>query len=122
MRRCPPVPEHGPTEAPRTRAPVSGAAPGRPCSLARDTATARRHLGVPDPELGRAWSALLAKGRDAARACTSVLDSDTDDVRRNTKMPEDLDAAYEQATRTVPLPTERVTTALEQWPRWKKAG
>lgn len=52
----------------------------------------------------------------------SVLDSDTDDVRRNTKMPEDLVAAYEQATRTVPLLTERVTTALEQWPRWKKAG
>jgi hypothetical protein len=90
--------------------------------LARDTATARRHLGVPDPELGRAWSTLLAKSRDAARECTSVLDSRTDDVRRNTKMLEDLVAAYEQATRTVPSLTQRVTTALEQWPQWKKSG
>ncbi|ALO92037.1 hypothetical protein SHL15_0846 [Streptomyces hygroscopicus subsp. limoneus] len=90
--------------------------------LARDTATARRHLGVPDPELGRAWSTLLAKSRDAARECTSVLDSRTDDVRRNTKMLEDLVAAYEQATRTVPSLTQRVTTALEQWPQWKKGG
>ncbi|MEW2511897.1 M56 family metallopeptidase [Streptomyces sp. NPDC046870] len=90
--------------------------------LARDTATARRHLGVPDPVLGRAWSALLAKGRDAARECTSVLDSDTDDVRRNTKMLEDLVAAYEQATKTVPPLTERVSTALEQWPQWRKTG
>ncbi|MET9014073.1 M48 family metalloprotease [Streptomyces olivaceoviridis] len=90
--------------------------------LARDTATARRHLGVPDPELGRAWSTLLANSRDAARECTSVLDSRTDDVRRNTKMLEDLVAAYEQATRTVPSLTQRVTTALEQWPQWKKSG
>ncbi|MFE1198239.1 M48 family metallopeptidase [Streptomyces olivaceoviridis] len=90
--------------------------------LARDTATARRHLGVPDPELGRAWSTLLAKSRDAARECTSMLDSRTDDVRRNTKMLEDLVAAYEQATRTVPSLTQRVTTALEQWPQWKKSG
>ncbi|MFE9354458.1 M48 family metalloprotease [Streptomyces olivaceoviridis] len=90
--------------------------------LARDTATARRHLGVPDPELGRAWSTLLAKSRDAARECTSVLDSRTDDVRRNTKMLEDLVAAYEQATRTVPSLTQRVTTALDQWPQWKKSG
>ncbi|MGV9933011.1 M48 family metallopeptidase [Streptomyces olivaceoviridis] len=90
--------------------------------LARDTATARRHLGVPDPELGRAWSTLLAKSRDAARECTSVLDSRTYDVRRNTKMLEDLVAAYEQATRTVPSLTQRVTTALEQWPQWKKSG
>ncbi|MFF5550885.1 M48 family metallopeptidase [Streptomyces olivaceoviridis] len=90
--------------------------------LARDTATARRHLGVPDPELGRAWSTLLAKSRDAARECTSVLGSRTDDVRRNTKMLEDLVAAYEQATRTVPSLTQRVTTALEQWPQWKKSG
>lgn len=90
--------------------------------LARDTATARRHLGVPDPELGRAWSTLLAKSRDAARECTSVLGSKTDDVRRNTKMLEDLVAAYEQAAETIPSLTKRVTTALEQWPQWKKTG
>ncbi|WP_234339900.1 MULTISPECIES: M48 family metalloprotease [Streptomyces] len=87
--------------------------------LARDAATARRHLGVPDPELGRAWSTLLTKSRDAARECTSVLDARTDDVQRNTKMLEDLVAAYQQATRTVPPLTKRVTTALEQWPQWK---
>ncbi|MFG2352469.1 M48 family metallopeptidase [Streptomyces sp. NPDC048521] len=87
--------------------------------LARDTSTARRHLGVPDPELGRAWSALLAKSRDAARECTSVLDSKSDDVRRNTKMVEQLFDAYEQASDVLPTLTDRVDTALKQWPQWK---
>ncbi|GGP93517.1 M56 family metallopeptidase [Streptomyces roseolilacinus] len=87
--------------------------------LARDTATARRHLGVPDPELDRSWSALLAKSRDAARTCTSTLDSDRNDVARNTRMLERLFDAYEQAGGTLPRLTDRVDTALEQWPRWK---
>ncbi|GAB2744430.1 hypothetical protein [Streptomyces bullii] len=88
-------------------------------SLARDTVTARKRLGVPDPHLGRAWSTLLAKGRDAAGECTSVLDSETDDVQRNTKMLEQLFGAYEQAGETLPTLTDRVTTALEQWPQWE---
>ncbi|MEE1751195.1 M48 family metalloprotease [Streptomyces sp. SP18CS02] len=87
--------------------------------LARDTATARDHLGIPDPELGRKWSALLAKSRDAARECTSVLDSQTDDVQRNTKMLEQLFDAYAQAGDALPDLTDRVGTALNQWPQWK---
>lgn len=87
--------------------------------IARDTTTAQHHLGVPDPELGREWSALLAKSRDAARECTSVLGSETDDVRRNTKMLEQLFDAYEQAGDAFPRLTDRVSTALKQWPQWK---
>ncbi|MFJ5226215.1 hypothetical protein [Streptomyces sp. NPDC088400] len=87
--------------------------------IARDTATAQHHLDVPDPELGREWSALLAKSRDAARECTSVLGSETDDVRRNTKMLEQLFDTYEQAGDALPRLTDRVSTALKQWPQWK---
>ncbi|MGW2700055.1 M48 family metallopeptidase [Streptomyces sp. NPDC001340] len=89
--------------------------------LTRDTATAQHHLGVPDPQLGRAWSTLLTKSRDAARECTSVLDSQTDDVQRNTRMLEQLFDAYKEAGKVLSPLTDRVTTALEQWPQWKGA-
>lgn len=87
--------------------------------LARATATAQHHLGVPDPELGRTWSALLTKSRDAARECTSVLDSETDDVQRNTRMLEQLFDAYKQAGKALSALADHVTTALERWPQWK---
>ena len=89
--------------------------------LARDTATARHHLGVPDPELGREWSTLLTVGRDAARECTSVLDSDTSDEQRNTKMLKQLFDAYDQAAHALSPLSDRVDTALKQWPQWKAA-
>ncbi|MFJ1747277.1 hypothetical protein ACIOJD_13670 [Streptomyces sp. NPDC088116] len=84
--------------------------------IARDTATARHHLGVPDPEVGPKWSAPLAKSRDAARECTSVPDSKTDDVQPNTKMLEYLFDAYEQAASALSRLTRRGSTALKQWP------
>ncbi|MFC9431396.1 hypothetical protein [Streptomyces sp. NPDC056987] len=41
--------------------------------LARDTATARRHLRVPDPDLDQKWSTLLNRSRSAAAECKAVL-------------------------------------------------
>ncbi|SOE08036.1 M48 family metallopeptidase [Streptomyces sp. Ag109_G2-15] len=89
--------------------------------LARDTATARRHLRVPDPGLDRKWSTLLDRGGDAAGECKAVLDGSGDDVDRNTKMLQQLVAAFKQAQVTLPPLTDRVSAALKRWPEWKAA-
>ncbi|TMR02405.1 hypothetical protein ETD83_12745 [Actinomadura soli] len=87
--------------------------------LARDTATARRHLRVPDLGLDRKWSTLLDRGRDAAAECMAVLDGSGDDVERNAKMLERLGAALEQTQVALPPLTDRVSAALARWPEWK---
>jgi hypothetical protein len=89
--------------------------------LARDTATARRHLRVPDPGLEREWSALLDRGADAAAECGAVLDGSGDDVDRNTRMLEQLASAVKQVEPALTPLTERVSTAREHWPQWKAA-
>ncbi|MEV0534209.1 M56 family metallopeptidase [Kitasatospora sp. NPDC050463] len=86
--------------------------------LARDTATARRHLRVPDADLDQKWSTLLDRGKSAAAECKAVLDGSANDVARNTRMLNQLVAAVEQAGATLSPLTERVAAVQERWPQW----
>lgn len=86
--------------------------------LARDTAAARRHLRVPDPELDQKWSTLLNRGKSAAAECKAVLNSSENDVDRNTRMLKQLVEAVKHAESTLPLLAERVSAAAKRWPQW----